>query len=56
MSKARISIKKLLSGEDRRVDDMVAELEASEKEHESAPLWTERLSASTKGGTCKLGG
>ena len=52
MTRSVVSIKKLLSGDDHRVADMVDELEASRSEPAAGVLWTERLTASTKGGKC----
>ena len=49
MQKLIVNLKSLLSNEDRKVIELVAELEAS---HSVAgrEVWTERLSASTRGG------
>ena len=50
MSKPFISIKKLLTTDDARVEEMVAELEASRSAAGPGTLWTDRLLPSTKGG------
>jgi hypothetical protein len=50
MSKPVVSIKGLLSEDNSKVKDIVAELEASRVAPEILNLWTERLLASTKGG------
>lgn len=47
--KKPVSIKSLLSTDETKVAEIVAELEASPNETRAAP-WTERLIASTKGG------
>ena len=49
MQKPSVSIKSLISDEERKVAGLVAELEASQNVA-SRSIWTERLSASTKGG------
>jgi hypothetical protein len=52
VSKTVVSIKGLLSEDNSKVKDIVAELEASRLAPGEQNLWTERLLASTKGGKC----
>ena len=53
MQKPFVNIKSLISDEERKVAGLVAELEATQNVTPSA-IWTELLSASTKGGKCPM--
>ena len=46
-----VSVKRLLSDDERKVAEMVIQLEAPQA-ITARELWTQRFSASTKGGKC----
>ena len=52
MNKPLISIWKLLTADDSKVEEIVAELEAMRTAAGGENLWTQRLTTSTKGGKC----